>query len=217
MSPSRTWLDGFLSPQLSSWGRIHVSDRAMHRDSTVQACARAGLHLHNDLPRVGNQKHPFPAARPAGGISERKSVVLTSLASLQQRLVKNRRQIDQTCPLRLLAAGGESSHAMAVRGHDGEDRGAAVAGGIRRGVECGNYRRDAGLAGEVSADAPGKGIVSGRCMLAGGETGLFRHRGESRRPIPAETLVERFLPSYRRPQAESQNGNPGLIPFRRPH
>jgi class 3 adenylate cyclase len=44
---------------------------------------------------------------------------------------QDRRPIDQTCPLLLVAAGGESSHAAAVRGHAGEDRDAAVAGGIK--------------------------------------------------------------------------------------
>jgi hypothetical protein len=53
---------------------------------------------------------------------------------------QDRRPIDQTCPLLLVAADGESSHAAAVRGHAGEDRDAAVAGGIRRGAEQSNFR-----------------------------------------------------------------------------
>ena len=54
------------------------------------------------------------------------------------------------------------------------------------------------LAGEVSADAPGNRIISGRGVGAGGETGLFRRRWEHRRPIPAETLAERGRPAYTR-------------------
>jgi hypothetical protein len=44
---------------------------------------------------------------------------------------EDRRTAHPTCTLLLVAAGGESSHAAAVRGHAGEDRGAAVAGGIK--------------------------------------------------------------------------------------
>lgn len=53
-----------------------------------------------------------------------------------------------------------------------------------------------GLAGKVSADAPGKRVLSGRCVLAGGETGSFRRQWEHRRPIPAETLAESGRPAY---------------------
>ena len=48
----------------------------------------------------------------------------------------------------------------------------------------------------MSGDAPGKRIISGRCVLAGGETRLFRRGWEHRRPIPAQTLAERGLPAY---------------------
>ena len=41
-----------------------------------------------------------------------------------------------------------------------------------------NLDDGAGLAGEVSADAPGKRVLSGRCVLAGSETGPFRRRCE---------------------------------------
>ena len=55
-----------------------------------------------------------------------------SLTSLQQRLVKTRRPFDKACPVLLVAAGGEPFDAAAVCRHAAEDRGAAVAGGIRR-------------------------------------------------------------------------------------
>ena len=54
----------------------------------------------------------------------------------------------------------------------------------------------AGLVGEVSVDAPGKKVISGCCVLAGGETGPFRHCWEHRGPIPAETLAERGRSAY---------------------
>jgi hypothetical protein len=56
--------------------------------------------------------------------------------------------------------------------------------------------RIAGLAGEVSADARGKRVLSGRCVLAGGETGPFRCRCEDRGPRPAETLAATGRPAY---------------------
>jgi hypothetical protein len=57
-------------------------------------------------------------------------VATWSLTSLQ-RLVKTRRTVDKARPLLLLAAGGESPDAPAVCWHAAEDRGAAVAGGIK--------------------------------------------------------------------------------------
>ena len=59
-------------------------------------------------------------------------VATWSLTSLQQRLVEDRRAFDQACPLLLAPAGGESSDAAAIWWLAAEDRGAAVAGGIRR-------------------------------------------------------------------------------------
>ncbi len=53
-----------------------------------------------------------------------------------------------------------------------------------------------GLAGEVSAYAPWERVISGRYVLAGGETGPFRRRWEDRRPIPGEALAERGRPAY---------------------
>jgi hypothetical protein len=99
-------------------------------------------------------------------------------------------------PLLLVAAGRRASDAAAVRGHAGEDRDAAGAGGISRAQSGAIFDDSAGLAGEVSGDAPGKRIISGRCVLAGGGTGLFRRRWEHRRPIPADTLAERGRPAY---------------------
>ncbi len=43
---------------------------------------------------------------------------------------------------------------------------------------------------------PGKKVISGRCMLAGGETGPFRHRCEHRGPITDETLAQRGRSAY---------------------
>jgi len=43
---------------------------------------------------------------------------------------ENRRAFDKACPVLLVAAGGESSDAPALRKHAAEDRGAAAASGI---------------------------------------------------------------------------------------
>ena len=43
---------------------------------------------------------------------------------------------------------------------------------------------------------PGKRILSGRCVLAGGETGPFRCRCEDRGPKPAQTLAASGHPAY---------------------
>jgi hypothetical protein len=59
-----------------------------------------------------------------------------------------------------------------------------------------NLDDGAGLTGKVSADAPGKRVLSGRCVLAGGETGSFRRQWEHCRPIPAETLAGSDRPAY---------------------
>ena len=90
--------------------------------------------------------------------------------------------------LLLVAAGGEASDAAAVHGHAGEDRDAAVAGGMRRAQSGAIFDDGAGLAGGVSTDAPAKTVISGRCMLAGGETGPFRRRWEHRGPRRGKTL-----------------------------
>jgi hypothetical protein len=52
------------------------------------------------------------------------------------------------------------------------------------------------VGGEVSADAPGKRVLSGSCVLAGGETGPLRRRCEDPGPKPAETLAERGRWAY---------------------
>jgi hypothetical protein len=86
---------------------------------------------------------------------------------------------------------------------------AAVAGGIRRAQSGAIFDDGTGLVGEVSVDAPGKRVISGRCVLTGGETGPFRHRWE---PVDQH----RLKPLHReigRPkqelESESQKGNPG--------
>jgi hypothetical protein len=45
---------------------------------------------------------------------------------------------------------------------------------------------------------PWEKVISGRYVLAGGETGPFRRRWEDRRPIPGEALAERGRPAYTR-------------------
>ena len=101
-----------------------------------------------------------------------------------------------TCALLLVAAGREPPDETALWEHAAKDRGVAVAGGIRRVHRGANLDDGAGLAGEVSADAPGKRVLSGRCVLAGGETGSFRCRSEDRGPKPAETLAASGRPVY---------------------
>ena len=95
-----------------------------------------------------------------------------------------------------VAIGREPSNAAAVRGYAAEGRGLAHTSGIRRVQREANLDDGAGLAGKVSADAPGKRVLSGRCVLAGGETGSFRRQWEHCRPIPAETLAGSDRPAY---------------------
>jgi hypothetical protein len=68
---------------------------------------------------------------------------------------------------------------------------------------------DAGLAGEVSTHAPWERVISGRYVLAGGETGPFRRRWEDRRPILGEALAGEVVRPIRELEQESQNGNSG--------
>jgi hypothetical protein len=77
---------------------------------------------------------------------------------------------------------------VAVCRHAAEDRGAAVPGGIRRAQSGADFDDDAGAAEEVSAEALGKRVISGRCVPARCETGPSRHRWKHRGPKPAKTL-----------------------------
>jgi len=98
-----------------------------------------------------------------------------ALTSLQQRLVKTGgRLIQHASYYWLLLA--EPPDETALWEHAAKDRGVTVAGGIRRVQRGANLDDGTGLAGEVSADAPGKRVLSGRCVFAGGETGFFRCR-----------------------------------------
>ncbi len=74
---------------------------------------------------------------------------------------EDRRTADPTCPLLLVAVGRGASDAAAVRRRAGEDRGAAVAGGIRRAQSGADFNDNAGAQGEVSAGSSGKSIFSG--------------------------------------------------------
>ena len=98
------------------------------------------------------------------------------LTQLPAAVGETRRTAHQTRALLLVAAGGEPSDAAALWEYAAKDRGVTVAGGIRRVQRGANLDDGAGLAGEVSADAPGKRVLSGRCVLAGGETGPSRRR-----------------------------------------
>src|ERR1039458_4101288 len=74
-----------------------------------------------------------------------------SLTSLQQRLVKNRRAFDKACPVLLVAAGGESSDAPALRKHAAEDRDAGGTGRIAA--------RDGGFETGCEETGAWKGVV----------------------------------------------------------
>jgi hypothetical protein len=94
-----------------------------------------------------------------------------SLTSLQQRLVKTGGRLIKHAPLLLVAAGGESPDAAALRQHAAQDRDAARAGGIRRAQSGADLNDDAEAKGAVSAQPREKRIISRRCVPAGGETG----------------------------------------------
>jgi hypothetical protein len=57
--------------------------------------------------------------------------------------------------------GGETSDAAVVCRHAAEDRGAAVAGGIRRAQSRADFDDKAGAQGGVSAESSGKSTFSG--------------------------------------------------------
>jgi len=115
-----------------------------------------------------------------------------------------------TCALLLVAAGREPPDETALWEHAAKDRGVTVAGGIRRVQRGANLDDGAGLAGEVSADAPG-------------EKGPFRALRASRRrnrppsgaaartryPNRLTPLQQAVVRPIRELEAESQNGNPG--------
>jgi hypothetical protein len=63
--------------------------------------------------------------------------------------------------------------------------------------------------GKCLSMRPEKRVISGCCVLAGGETGRFRHRCEHRRPILAETLQREVVRPVEELQTEIQNGNSG--------
>ena len=115
-----------------------------------------------------------------------------------------------TCALLLVAAGREPPDETALWEHAAKDRGVTVAGGIRRVQRGANLDNGSGLAAEVSADAAGKSVLSGRCVLAGGETrhlpGAAARTGDPNRLKPLQQAVVRPI---RELEAESQNRNPG--------
>ena len=118
-----------------------------------------------------------------------------SLTSLQQRLVKTGGRLIQHARYYWLLL-AESHLTRRLFADMLRKSRPCPTSGIRRVQRGANLDDGAGLAGEVSADAPGKRILSGRCVLAGGETGPFRRRWEHCRPIPAETLAGSDRPAY---------------------
>ena len=81
------------------------------------------------------QPQQFVAA--AGAADEGRHLVADQLAAA---VGENRRAVHQTCALLLVAVGREASDAAAVCWHAAEDRGAAVAGGIRRAQSGSRFR-----------------------------------------------------------------------------
>ena len=84
-----------------------------------------------------------------------------SLTSVQQRLGKEWRTAHPTCALLLVAVGRGASDPAVVCRHAAKDRGAAVAGGIRRAQRGANFDDDAGAQAEVSENSVGESAVSG--------------------------------------------------------
>jgi hypothetical protein len=90
---------------------------------------------------------------------------------------ENRRTVDQARMLLLAAAGGEPSDAAVIWRHAAEDRGAAVAGGIRLAHRGAIFDDDAGAREKCPRDRAEKGIY-GRCLPIRCETGPSRCRWE---------------------------------------
>jgi hypothetical protein len=77
---------------------------------------------------------------------------------------------------------------------------------MRRAQSGAIFDDGAGLAGGVSTDASAKPVISGRCMLAGGETGPFRRRWEHAKT--GKTLQRKALRCANQLELKGQKGNP---------
>jgi hypothetical protein len=127
-----------------------------------------------------------PRLQPEGCVGSERSAGVLVLCSLA--CGRMRRRPGRAAPRDFATDGGLGRPARSD---------SVTTSGIRRVQREANLDDGAGLAGKVSADAPGKRLLSGRCVLAGGETGSsFRRQWEHCRPIPAETLAGSDRPAY---------------------
>src|SRR5208282_2820117 len=140
------------------------------------------------------------------GTSSRAVVPAASVAGTGRQLVadqlaaavgEDRRAVDQACALLLVAAGRGASDTAAVCRHAAEDRGAAVAGGIRRARRGANFDDDAGAKGKVPAEPFGKRASPGVACPSDAKPipsrRLWKHRG----PKPAKILQSETIRSIR--------------------
>ena len=102
--------------------------------------AEAAQHNSQDLLKgpLGRLRHCNPANRTSAAIKANQPATAAG---------EDLRPTDQTRPLLLVAAGGESSDPGAVWRHAGEGGGAAVAGGIGDGpsrADFGDHKREGG-------------------------------------------------------------------------
>ena len=87
---------------------------------------------------------------------ENRQLVVDELAAAAGQ---NWRTFDQACPVLLVAPGGESSDAAAVRGHGAPDRGVIATGGLESSGWHEETRRRLKVGdGEVSAQSLGKRV-----------------------------------------------------------
>src|SRR5271163_102388 len=104
------------------------------------------------------RRQPGQLVAAAGAARADRKVVADRLAAA---VGEDRWTVDKARTFLLVAAGGEPPDETALWEHAAKDRGVTVADGIRRVQRGANLDDGAGLAGEVSADAPGKRVFRG--------------------------------------------------------
>ena len=109
-----------------------------------------------------------------------------------------------------VAAGGEPSDTAAVRGNAGEDRDAAVAGGMRRGQSGAIFDDGAGLAEKCLPMCPRKQSFPAVAYSPAAKLVPFGAAGNTVDQGRLKSLQKEVVRSTEEPEGESQNGNPCL-------
>jgi hypothetical protein len=123
---------------------------------------------------------------------------------------EDRRPIDKACPLLLAAVSREPSDAAAVCGHAAENRGATVAGAIRRVQSGADLDNDAGAQEEVSAEPFGERPAPGVAFQSDAKPAPPGAAGNTGDQYRLNILQREIVPPIQGLESDSQNGNPTL-------